>query len=801
MSAKDPTARPSSSASEDGYACAHTEAESQSKGLAEKENSQGVGLPKYDTPFCGFGMGMYLDLKRRLPHYWSDWADALDVKVIASTLFMFFTSIAPAITFASLLQLKTNMLVGTVEVLLSTAVTGILFALVGGQPLCVLGVTGPVSIFTITIYQMARGLGLPFVPFYGWTQIWAALMHMLLAVTNMCDLIRWVTRYSCETFGVLIAVIYLWTGIVDGIGGYFWGIPGSDKKMRGAYLQLIVALGTAWVALTLSGARSWRILNRTCRELIADYGASFSIIVWTLIVYVGQNRGTVIPLLDVPTDFVTTSEERRGQWLVDFVAIPWWGGVLAIIPGFVLTVLFFFDHNVSSLLAQAPEFGLKKGTAFHWDFFVVGVGILLTGLLGIPPTNGLIPQAPLHTKSLCRFKQTEVNGVQREVVTGCAEQRVSNLMQAFLIGLFSFPPFLMIIGLIPQAALDGLFIYMGFASFPGNQFAERTGLLLVQPSLRTSTHGYLTRVPFREIVGFTLVQLVICGCIFGITKTPAGMAFPVLIAVLVPFRRFLLPKMFPHTDVLDHEGLPVETPGDDEDDRYDYPFEYGHLGGTIQRRLKHTRKAHSEDLQYQGYVEMRGDRPRKVVPLDPDLVGKIECVQEKMQEKKERDREREGEARSRDSSPKADVGASPLPGGESGSIGGEAVKQVMLLESQNMTASHEEAFRLQQEHFEGKNPSFLFSSDEALGFPPVVSADSAGDVLGVAASSSSSSSSSACPPPSLSRPAAAGERGVWEHPGASSASSAAVAGEVREAKGEREKEEGMAREERGEDLV
>ena len=39
-------------------------------------------------------------------------------------------------------------------------------------------------------------------------------------------------------------------------------------------------------------------------------------------------------------------------------------------------------------------------SAYHLDFFVLGICIVVTGVLGIPPCNGLIPQAPLHTKSL-----------------------------------------------------------------------------------------------------------------------------------------------------------------------------------------------------------------------------------------------------------------------------------------------------------------------------------------------------------------------------------------------------------------
>ena len=125
--------------------------------------------------------------------------------------------------------------------------------------------------------------------------------------------------------------------------------------------------------------------------------------------------------------------------------------------------------------------------------------ILITGLLGIPPVNGLIPQAPLHTDSLCDKKFVEdADGNKTEVIVGCHEQRVSglsqalglglglgvanpnpspspspnpnpnpnpNLAQAVLIGLTLAA--ISVVGLLPIAALDGLFLYMGIASFGG----------------------------------------------------------------------------------------------------------------------------------------------------------------------------------------------------------------------------------------------------------------------------------------------------------------------------------------------
>jgi hypothetical protein len=47
----------------------------------------------------------------------------------------------------------------------------------------------------------------------------------------------------------------------------------------------------------------------------------------------------------------------------------------ALVPAVIISVLFYFDHNVSSQMAQQPEFNLVKGPAYHWDF------LLLSGLV------------------------------------------------------------------------------------------------------------------------------------------------------------------------------------------------------------------------------------------------------------------------------------------------------------------------------------------------------------------------------------------------------------------------------------
>lgn len=481
-------------------------------------------------------VGIMEDLKARLPIYFTDFDDMINLKVLASVLFMFFTSIGPAITFASLLQSKTDNQLGAVEVMLSSAVTGMLWSIIAGQPLVILGVTGPVTILTISIYSMSKSWGINFISFYAWAQIWASLMHIILAVVNFCDVIVLITRFSCEIFGCLIAIIYLYTG-ATGIADKF----GGRDDFEGALFQLLIALGTAWLAVQLSQARHWVVMNEQARELISDYGPTCALIAWSFVPYMGSiARGVDIETLDVPTNFETTS--GRG-WLADLTDIPVWAVFAAILPGFITTVLFVFDHNVSSLLAQEAEFKLKKPPAFHWDFFVLGICIFVTGILGIPPTNGLIPQAPLHTKSLTVIRSVHLpEGGGHDEIVRVHEQRGSNFCQAFLIGCMCFYPFLEILALVPNSALDGLFLFMGYSSFGGNQFAERFKLIFTEPRFRESKLPFYELVPFDVQTQLTVIQASIVVVIFGVTLTPAAMVFPVLIGILIPFRSFLLPK-------------------------------------------------------------------------------------------------------------------------------------------------------------------------------------------------------------------------------------------------------------------
>jgi hypothetical protein len=103
-------------------------------------------MSKYLTASSGF-RGIRADLAARRPWYVSDWTDGHNAKTTASVFFMFFTSVAPAITFAALLE-KTTDEIGVVEVCLSSSLSGLIYSVFSGQPLVILGVTGaPLRLF------------------------------------------------------------------------------------------------------------------------------------------------------------------------------------------------------------------------------------------------------------------------------------------------------------------------------------------------------------------------------------------------------------------------------------------------------------------------------------------------------------------------------------------------------------------------------------------------------------------------------------------------------------------------------
>jgi boron transporter len=204
---------------------------------------------------------------------------------------------------------------------------------------------------------------------------------------------------------------------------------------------------------------------------------------------------------------------------------------------------------VSSLMAQGTEFPLRKPAGFHWDIFLLGLTTGVAGLLGLPFPNGLIPQAPFHTSALCVYKTVaddeEINkGHTNRVVDHVVEQRFSNLAQGLLTLGTMTGPLLVVIHLIPQGVLAGLFFVMGVQALQANGITAKLLFLLQDRNLTPRREPLLGIQRRWAIWAFVALQLFGFGATFAITQTIAAIGFPVVILLLIPARVWILPRFF-----------------------------------------------------------------------------------------------------------------------------------------------------------------------------------------------------------------------------------------------------------------
>ena len=249
-------------------------------------------------------------------------------------------------------------------------------------------------------------------------------------------------------------------------------------------------------------------------------------------------------------------------------------------PGLIITALFFFDHEVSSIICTIDRYGTRKPGGFAWDIVLLGLTTAICGILGIPPANGLLPQAPLHSESLMHIdldKQTIIvdgeEKTKRREVRRVDEQRWSALLHAAGIMLFVSPPFMHVLGLTPTSVLAGLFMFMGEQSLSVNPILYRTFYLLTPPSElpllppSISLDNPPTWQAYAPIHGYTVVQILMTVIIFIVTLTKGAPVFPVIIIALVPVRLLVISRIW-HRDVLrfvDAWACRGGTPEDDED--------------------------------------------------------------------------------------------------------------------------------------------------------------------------------------------------------------------------------------------
>ncbi|SCU96655.1 LADA_0H02058g1_1 [Lachancea dasiensis] len=477
--------------------------------------------------------GIMKDFRDRLPLYWLDWTDSWDYRVIPSVVETYFNNLLPAIAFAQDMFDRTNRSYGVNEVLLASAVGGVVFGALSGQPLCIVGVTGPISIFNYTIYDIIKPLNTDYFGFMFWVCIWSMIFHFLMAALNTVCLLQYVTTFPCDIFGLFINVVYVQKGIQILTRQFH---EDGELKLKEGYASIVVALVMTIFGLSAKLVVRTPFFSHKIRTFIADYSTALSVVFWSAFTHFGGYLDDIdLQRLPITKAFHPTSAFRnRDTWLA-YAEIPTKDIFIALPFGIILTILFYFDHNVSSLMAQRAEYKLTKPSTFHFDFALLGATTGVSGVLGIPAPNGLIPQAPLHTETLLVRDKTGD-------VVRCVEQRFTNTVQGLMTLATMSRPLLVCLGQIPQAVLAGLFFIMGLNGLLNNAIVGRICFLITDPS-KLDPGEPLSRVPLRKFLIFLALSLAGFAAEFSITNTVGAIGFPIVLLLTVIVSLFF-PKWF-----------------------------------------------------------------------------------------------------------------------------------------------------------------------------------------------------------------------------------------------------------------
>lgn len=503
----------------------------------------------------GFGAGIVQDWRRRITHYKSDFIDGLHPKSISATLFLLFACLAPAITFGGIMAELTDGQIGAVEMIVASAFCGVVYALFSGQPLIILGGTGPLLLFTVILYRMCLDLEIPFLETRAWVGLWTALFLLILSVTNASNLMRYFTRFTDEIFAALISIIFIYAAVKELVEIIISDVTADAATNHDAALvQLLLALGTCYIAMNLTAFRRSRYLLPRIREFFADFGPSIAICVM-LAIKIFWFDDVTVKQLPAPDSLQPSIVERT--WLLNLQAAPVWVWFGSIGPAILVTVLVYMDQNITARLVNSPDHKLHKGEAYHYDLAIMAGLIAICSVFGLPWLVAATVRSLNHVRSLATLEDVSLqSGETRERVIHVRETRITGLVIHLLIGCSLL--FLADLKQIPMAILFGLFLFMGIVSMKGNQLFERLSLWIMDTSLYPRNH-YTQRVPRKTMHIFTLLQLLCLAVLLVVEVSPVAILFPLFIALLVPVRLLLNRYFKPeHLAALDADEIPEE---------------------------------------------------------------------------------------------------------------------------------------------------------------------------------------------------------------------------------------------------
>ncbi|XP_069874837.1 sodium bicarbonate cotransporter 3 isoform X9 [Dipodomys merriami] len=587
-------------------------------GESPKEAAHHAG-PELQRTGRLFG-GLILDIKRKAPFFLSDFKDALSLQCLASILFLYCACMSPVITFGGLLGEATENRISAIESLLGASLTGIAYSLFAGQPLTILGSTGPVLVFEKILYNFCKDYQLCYLNLRVSIGLWTSFLCIVLVATDASSLVCYITRFTEEAFAALICIIFIYEALeklfhlgeiyafnmnnnLDKLTTYscvcaeppnpnnetleqnnvtalniswenltvsecktYHGVfVGSACGLHGPYIPdvlfwcVILFFTTFFLSSFLKQFKTMRYFPTKVRSTISDFAVFLTIVIMVAIDYL---VGIPSPKLHVPEKFQPTSPDKRGWIISPMGDNDWWTLLIAAIPALLCTILIFMDQQITAVIINRKEHKLKKGAGYHLDLLMVGVMLGVCSVMGLPWFVAATVLSISHVNSLKVESECSAPGEQPKFL-GIREQRVTGLMIFILMGLSVFMT--SVLKFIPMPVLYGVFLYMGVSSLKGIQFFDRIKLFGM-PAKHQPDLIYLRYVPLWKVHIFTVVQLTCLVLLWVIKASAAAVVFPMMVLALV-FVRKLMDLCFTKRELSWLDDLMPESKKKKEDDK------------------------------------------------------------------------------------------------------------------------------------------------------------------------------------------------------------------------------------------
>ncbi|XP_039559709.1 sodium bicarbonate cotransporter 3 isoform X4 [Passer montanus] len=632
------------------------------EGLKEEGHHAGPELQRTGRLFGG----LILDIKRKAPFFLSDFKDALSLQCLASILFLYCACMSPVITFGGLLGEATQGRISAIESLFGASLTGIAYSLFAGQPLTILGSTGPVLVFEKILFKFCRDYGLSYLSLRTSIGLWTAFLCIVLVATDASSLVCYITRFTEEAFAALICIIFIYEALeklvhlgevypfnmhndlnkltsyscvcsqpekpsnetlrvwktmnksgeniawnnltVSECLEYHGVFRGSACGHHGPYIpdvlfwSVILFFATFFLSSFLKKFKTKRYFPTKVRSTISDFAVFLTIVIMVLIDYL---VGVPSPKLHVPEKFEPTRKDRG--WFIDPLGgNPWWTLLIAALPALLCTILIFMDQQITAVIINRKEHKLKKGCGYHLDLLMVGIMLGICSIMGLPWFVAATVLSISHVNSLKVESECSAPGEQPKFL-GIREQRVTGLMIFVLMGMSV--SMTSVLKFIPMPVLYGVFLYMGVSSLKGIQFFDRIKLFGM-PAKHQPDLIYLRYVPLWKVHIFTVVQLTCLVLLWVIKASAAAVVFPMMVLALV-FIRKLMDLCFTKKELSWLDDLMPESKKKTEDDE------------KIKEKEEAERMFSDHDSVHLAYGEANLEFPVKSLKysIDPSVVN------------------------------------------------------------------------------------------------------------------------------------------------------------------------------------